>query len=209
MALNLDKDFDKFHDEKVIKKFLEHSLPLGETLYYYNTLVDINGNILGKLFELNSEYYSRNRKRKKMAYRIDERIVGEVYKIKNIITGKVYIGESIDVVMRKNTHVRDLYSGWHSNRLMQFDFYAYGISAFTFEIIEQVKRKDSLSQREKYWVKEYDSEFPNGYNMPKSRKEYSQSEEYLFIKKYFCSSDENKILMVKSLRNEHRGSRKQ
>lgn len=39
----------------------------------------------------------------------------------------------------------------------------YGISNFTFEIIEECD-KQSLNEREIYWIEYYDS-FHNGYNM--------------------------------------------
>jgi hypothetical protein len=205
VALDLEKDFDEAHNKKVIKAFLNHSLCLGETLYYYNTVIDINGNNLGKLFRVNEDYWTAFKGSK--VYRIKYYSIGEIYKIENIINNKIYIGESVNIFTRKNTHVHNLYSGCHSNSLMQYDFYMYGISAFTFEIIEQVKRDGDLFLREKYWIKEYESEYPNGYNMPKNRKEYSQSEAKLFMDKYSKLNKNEQKLMVEELK-KHRGNKR-
>lgn len=81
-----------------------------------------------------------------------------IYKIKNLINNKVYIGQSLDIKRR-----------WQAHKNVQDDcaihlaFKKYGIKNFSFEVLEECP-PELLDEREIFWIKEYNS-FNNGYNM--------------------------------------------
>lgn len=81
-----------------------------------------------------------------------------VYKITNLINGHSYIGASIDLGSRLAEH-KSRYK--HKNRI-EYDrpiyraFRKYGIENFKFEIIEETSL-EKLHEREKYWIKFYDT----------------------------------------------------
>lgn len=84
-----------------------------------------------------------------------------IYKITNTENGKCYIGQSRDIEARWKKHLSAYKSSpsWELYRA----FKKYGISKFTFEIIEECKIEE-LNEREIYWISQYNS-FNNGYNM--------------------------------------------
>lgn len=93
---------------------------------------------------------------------MSKEIISGVYCICNIMNGKMYIGESIDIYRRWHEHVQDLRDGIHNNIRLQRSWNKYGEHNFKFSIIEECK-EENLTDREKYWIKFYDS-FKNGYN---------------------------------------------
>lgn len=86
-----------------------------------------------------------------------------IYKIINKINGKVYIGQTVSSLnIRWNGHV----SSWRNNGKCQALYSAfdkYGIENFEMQEIEQCDI-GQLNEREKYWIKQYDS-YNNGYNI--------------------------------------------
>lgn len=66
-------------------------------------------------------------------------------------SSKVYIGSAINLENRKKKHFATLLLKQHNNKL-QNAFNKYGESAFTFEILEYVKDKSKLIEREQYYL---------------------------------------------------------
>lgn len=99
---------------------------------------------------------------------MDEKICG-IYKITNLVNGKVYIGKSKDIKSRFGCHKAalkmDVFNG-RTNRHLWNAVQKYGLDKFTFEILEQVEVcGDTLSLREMYWIKHYNSNHRDyGYN---------------------------------------------
>jgi group I intron endonuclease len=88
-----------------------------------------------------------------------------IYKIVNMKNNKLYIGQSIDIENRIKKHKYLLRTGKDSQHL-QNAWYKYGEECFCFSIIEIVKDRKELNNREIYWIKIYNSnneEF--GYNI--------------------------------------------
>lgn len=87
-----------------------------------------------------------------------------IYMIKNLVNGKVYIGQSIEIERRWKRHKNDLVNNTHRNEHLIRAWYKYGELNFTHEIIETCKKED-LDDRERYWIKYYRSnDYTYGYN---------------------------------------------
>lgn len=88
-----------------------------------------------------------------------------IYKITNTANGKVYIGQSVDVIARMRGHKRELMNNAHKNSGLQDDFNIYGHDAFTFEVIYKC-RSVYLNQAEKYFISLYNATDKKcGYNI--------------------------------------------
>ena len=94
-----------------------------------------------------------------------EIVKGTIYKITNQKNGLVYIGQTVQTFKRRmRSHISHLQAGTHHNELLQRAYNKYGIDAFSFEIVETCD-KDILDERERYWIKFYDStNRSRGYN---------------------------------------------
>lgn len=91
--------------------------------------------------------------------------MGEIYKITNILNGKVYIGATKrNLNIRKEDHLKS----YNNKNLRMYNFKIYkamrefGIENFKFETIE-ICKNEQLGERERYYIKLYDSK-NNGYN---------------------------------------------
>ena len=77
-----------------------------------------------------------------------------VYKITNIISNKIYIGQTINYKHRIYGHRCALKHSRHSNPKLQEDYDKYGLDIFNFEILERCS-KDDLLERETFWINYY------------------------------------------------------
>lgn len=89
-----------------------------------------------------------------------------IYKITNKINNKCYIGQSVDIKIRWLQHI---YEGKKNNpqgKLYRAIFNE-GIDNFSFEVLEECPLNEKiLNEKEKYWIKYYNS-FEEGYNSTK------------------------------------------
>jgi group I intron endonuclease len=74
-----------------------------------------------------------------------------IYKITNVVDGKVYIGQTQNLINRKRNHFYWLGRNSHHNDHLQKTFNKYGKDKFIFEIIEET---DDLDNKELYWLNE-------------------------------------------------------
>ena len=90
-----------------------------------------------------------------------------IYYIKNLTNNKIYIGQSVDILKRFNTHKHGLRNNAHANPHLQSSFNKYGEKNFEFGLIKSTKER-YLNRLEKLFIKKYDSTNPNnGYNIAK------------------------------------------
>lgn len=95
----------------------------------------------------------------------NSRITG-IYKLTNLINGKIYIGQSRDIANRMRYHIQD--SKRVNDKRGQNPLYEamrkYGHENFKLEILE-ICEEAELDEREAYYIKLYDSTNPDkGYN---------------------------------------------
>lgn len=91
-----------------------------------------------------------------------------IYKITNIINGKIYIGSASFYNKRKGTHISLCRKELHKNPHLQNAWNLYGEKAFVFEIIEVVDIQNNLLKKEQFWLNKtqcYNREI--GYNISK------------------------------------------
>lgn len=86
----------------------------------------------------------------------------DIYIIKNNINEKVYIGQAIDTKKRFQGHCKPS-SAILNNSLISKAIQKYGRECFYYEILEA--QIENYNEREKYWIKQYNSLNPNGYNL--------------------------------------------
>lgn len=91
-------------------------------------------------------------------------MIGYIYHIKNIDTGKEYIGQTIDIDWRLYKHFNALEKGTHHSDKLQRSYNLYGKDKFkvTYEQREFESYEDLLLAERKE-ISKYDSYY-NGYN---------------------------------------------
>lgn len=90
-----------------------------------------------------------------------------IYVIRNLVNGKVYVGQAIDTYLRWHKHKSYLKYQKHPNFHLQASWNKYGEENFVFEIIEEIDNptKEIFCEREQYWCDFYDSSNrERGYN---------------------------------------------
>ena len=86
-----------------------------------------------------------------------------IYKIRNVVNGKFYVGSTVDSRVRFQTHRRNLKKGKHQSPHMQAAWNKYGEDCFKFEIIEIVECSENLLAAEQKWLDEHAGK-PHCYN---------------------------------------------
>lgn len=78
-----------------------------------------------------------------------------IYKIVNVINGKIYIGSASSkggLIKRWNEHKSSLKRNKHSNKHLQSAWNKYGEGSFIFEIIEIVENVEIILEREQFYL---------------------------------------------------------
>ena len=101
-----------------------------------------------------------------------DRVLGKesvcgIYKITNLLTEQVYIGQSVNVADRWKQHCK---CGLGIDASVTNKLYnamqKYGVWNFSFELLEQVHQRNLLNEKEKFWIDMYQSN-KFGYNSTK------------------------------------------
>lgn len=85
-----------------------------------------------------------------------------IYLISNDINNKLYVGKTVSTIdTRYNKHISEAFTQ-HSDYAIHRAMRKYGINHFKVTEVENCSLEE-VSEREKYWIKYYDS-YNNGYN---------------------------------------------
>lgn len=90
--------------------------------------------------------------------------VNGVYKITNLVNGKVYVGSAVQVRTRWCVHRGALERGKHHSSPLQNAWHKYGKENFEFSLIEECSR-EALRDREQHWMDLLGAHGPRGYNV--------------------------------------------
>lgn len=119
-----------------------------------------------------------------------------VYMIRNTATGKMYIGQTEDIDQRKSQHATKLKQTCHENSDMQMEYIFYGLNSFIFEIVEYLKTREELLEREKFWIDYFYTDYPFGYNSPLGDKsEYLERPSKHFMEEFIKAKRENEPIV--------------
>lgn len=78
-----------------------------------------------------------------------------IYKIRNVVNGKFYVGSSINSKLRFRQHRKLLRGNRHHCKHLQAAWNKYGEDCFKFEIVEHVEAVRNLQQAENCWLTEH------------------------------------------------------
>ena len=106
-----------------------------------------------------------------------DKVIGEIYKMTNTTNGKIYIGQTrshrlnhnkyrpFGYLGRFNDHISEANSGKKNHsRYLNYALRKYGKDSFTCELIHTCDVAE-LDKHEMQYIIEYNSKFPNGYNL--------------------------------------------
>lgn len=91
-----------------------------------------------------------------MLFKINKKFKNKsgIYKIINLVNNKIYVGSAVNLFNRFKLHKSDLKNNKHCNDYFQNAYNKYGKNNFIFDIIEFVENKNSLIEKEQYWIDE-------------------------------------------------------
>lgn len=105
---------------------------------------------------------AKKRKEKVMAGEIKPTAIIGIYGIMNKETGRWYIGQSVNVMLRLSNHIKSLRKGTHHSKTLQEDFNKIGITNFLMVVLKTCEVYE-LSDLENKAIAAYDA-INNGYN---------------------------------------------
>lgn len=107
-----------------------------------------------------------------------------IYRIKNNVTDKVYIGSSNNFVNRRANHISKLNKKTHHNTVLQKEWDYYKEKSFSIELIEHIEDESLLPKIEKQYIDIYKS-YRGVYNVSDPTKEIASSSRYFNLRKKF------------------------
>jgi len=92
--------------------------------------------------------------------------VAGIYSIRNTISGRIYVGSSVQVRERWKHHKLALRKGTHHSRPLQRSWIKHGEAAFVFELLEVIEDHNNLIVREQHWMESLLANHPRqGFNV--------------------------------------------
>lgn len=93
---------------------------------------------------------------------------GVIYKAKNLVNGKCYIGQTTekDIIKYCLSHIKNAFAAKNYKKYFHNAIRKYGAENFVFRILELCDSKEELDEMEFHYIKQYNSFCTeNGYNM--------------------------------------------
>ncbi len=87
-----------------------------------------------------------------------------IYTITNLVNGKKYVGQSVQVSSRWINHRYALNANRHHSAKLQRAWNKYGEDNFVFDIVAQAETVEELNELEQQYIAQFDS-LQNGYNV--------------------------------------------
>lgn len=90
---------------------------------------------------------------------------GEIYVIRNLLNGKLYVGQTTrGVAQRWRGHIKGLVVGrtYHG---LKGAMMKYGIDNFSLELLDTADTREELDAKERAWIASLGSLVPGGYNL--------------------------------------------
>jgi group I intron endonuclease len=113
----------------------------------------------------------------------------EIYKIVNLSNNKIYVGQAVSHILnhkkyrpyghegRFRCHISEAFSTKkNQSHYLNNAIRKYGVEDFVVELIECCEIKDA-DERETHYIKEFNSLYPNGYNLKNGGKVFTHSNE--------------------------------
>ena len=113
----------------------------------------------------------------------------EIYKITNLTTGKIYVGQAVSHILnhkryrpyghegRFRCHVSEAFSTKKiQSHYLNNAIRKYGVSDFVVELIECCEIEEA-NDKEIHYIKHYNSLFPHGYNLKNGGSVFTHSDE--------------------------------
>jgi group I intron endonuclease len=113
----------------------------------------------------------------------------EIYKITNLTTDKIYVGQAVSHILnhkryrpyghegRFRCHISEAFSTKkNQSHYLNNAIRKYGVADFVVELIECCEIKNA-DERETHYIKEFNSLFPNGYNLKNGGNVFTHSDE--------------------------------
>lgn len=104
-----------------------------------------------------------------------------IYKITNLVNGKLYIGQTINYKERIRQHKQIPFreNSKERHKPLYKAMIKYGLDNFKFEIIDTANSIEELNEKEVYYIEKYDTcvDNDNGYNLDKGGSNGHKSEE--------------------------------
>jgi group I intron endonuclease len=113
----------------------------------------------------------------------------EIYKITNLSSNKIYVGQAVSHILnhkkyrpyghegRFRCHISEAFSTKkNQSHYLNNAIRKYGVTDFVVELIECCEIKDA-DEREIHYIKEFNSLFPNGYNLKNGGNVFTHSDE--------------------------------
>jgi group I intron endonuclease len=113
----------------------------------------------------------------------------EIYKITNLSTGKIYVGQAVSHILnhkryrpyghegRFRCHISEAFSTKkNQSHYLNNAIRKYGVADFVVDLIECCEISNS-DGREIHYIKEFNSLFPNGYNLKNGGTSFTHSDE--------------------------------
>ena len=88
-----------------------------------------------------------------------------IYKITNKINGKIYIGQTTRSLKQRWKDHRCEAKDCKRGRAIHRAIHKYGVENFTIEQIDCAITQEELNEKERYWIKYYESNTSKGYNL--------------------------------------------